>query len=69
MEKLVYVLWKRDEATEADFKRDVLGETARRFVELGTHRVSVNLVDEFVEHTRSVRLTKLDPPVSGTISF
>lgn len=69
MEKLVHVLWKRNDSSDEDFKAEMLGRTAKRFLELGAHKLSVNLVDEFVAHTRHVRITRFDPPISGTISF
>jgi hypothetical protein len=69
MEKLVYVLWKHDHLSAEDFKRDMLGNIAKTFLDLGAHRLSVNLVDEFVAHTKDARMTKFDPPISATISF
>lgn len=69
MEKLVYVLWKASALTDEAFKREMLETVVKRFLELGTYRLSVNLVDEFVAHTKAVRRTQFDPPVSGMISF
>ena len=62
MEKVVHVLWKREDLSEADFKREMLGPVANRFVELGVHKLSVNLVDESVAHTKNVRITRFNPP-------
>lgn len=69
MEKLVYVLWKRERDTDDAFVDAVLGETAQRFRELGVHRLAANLVDETARSVQQARITKLAPPVSGTISF
>ncbi len=69
MEKLVYVLWKRDHSDEEDFKAQMLGDVAKRVIELGVHALSMNLVDEHVASCAQARITKLDPPISGTISF
>jgi len=69
MEKVVHVLWKRDDLSDEAFKAEMLGSIANRFLDLGTHRLSVNLVDESVAHTKPVRITRLDPTMSGTISF
>ena len=69
MEKLVYVLWKRELDSPADFKEAMLGDVSKRFLELGVHKLSFNIVDDVAESVASARLTKLDPPVAGTVSF
>jgi hypothetical protein len=69
MEKVVHVLWKREDLSEEAFKEEMLGSIASRFLDLGTRKLSVNLVDESVAHTKGVRLTRQDPPIAGMISF
>jgi hypothetical protein len=69
VEKLVYVLWKGEDASADAFKAELLGPTARRLIDLGAQRISVNVVDEFAERARSARITKLSPPIAGTLSF
>lgn len=69
MEKLVYVLWKREQDSAESFRAEMLGDTARRLLEHGARGLRVNLVDEFVAHTKDVRITKLDPPLAGMLSF
>lgn len=69
MEKLVYVLWKENALTDEEFKRALLEGVAKRCLELGTHQLSVNVVDEFVAHTKAVRRTRFDPPLSGLVTF
>jgi hypothetical protein len=69
MEKLVYVLWKRTDLSDEDFRGTMLGNIARRYCDLGASRVSINLADSFVAHAATSRLTRFDPPISGFISF
>ncbi len=69
MEKLVYALWRRGGVSEADYREQMTGPVARELTAQGAQRISVNLVDEFVAHTRPARITKLDPPLSGVASF
>jgi len=69
MEKMVHVLWKREDLADEDFRAEMLGNITNRFIELGTRKLSINLVDESVAHTKQMRITRLAPPMSGTISF
>ncbi len=69
MEKLVYVLWKIDGVGEEETRRTMLGDIASRIIELGVHTLSMNLVDEQVAHAEKARITRLDPPLSGTVSL
>jgi hypothetical protein len=69
MEKLVYMVWKPTPLSAERFKAEILGNVTERLLELGTHKLAVNLVDEFVAHAAGARVTKMDPPISGTISF
>jgi hypothetical protein len=68
MEKLVYTLWKPDAVSEEEFGRSLLA-TARRFAADGARGVGVNLVDEHVHGARRARISALDAPLAGTISF
>ncbi len=69
MEKLVYVLWKREEDTSEEFRGRMLGPVAEAILAEGARGLSMNLVDEFVAHTKDVRMTKFDPPMAGTVSL
>lgn len=69
MEKLVYVVWKNPDLEAADFRRAVLGPLRERLAAAGASRISANLADEDVEAVQTVRLTHLDPPVDGVLSF
>ncbi len=69
MEKLVYVLWKPADATPAEFKAAMLGDVCKRIQELGVHGLTVNLADDSIGDAVSARLTRLDPPLDGTLNF
>jgi hypothetical protein len=69
MEKLVYVLWRSPNASPADFRQAMLDDACPRIEELGVHGLTVNLADEAVGKAVSARLTRLDPPLDGTLNF
>lgn len=69
MEKLVYVVWSPEGVSEAAFRERMLGPVAERLLALGTPRLAMNLADEHVAYARGQRLTRLDPPPAGTVSF
>jgi hypothetical protein len=68
MEKLVYVLWKKPEVAIDDFKTELLDETSRHLIELGTQALSINLADDAAEFARGLRITRLSEPMGGTVS-
>ncbi len=69
MEKLVYVLWKRDSDQPNGFRDRVLGEVATRLQSLRARKLEVNLGDRDTAYAEAVRRTKLDPPPVGILSF
>jgi hypothetical protein len=69
MEKLVYVVWKKPELSDRQFEDEMLGPVTERMLGLDARKLAINLVDEHVEHALAVRITKLDPPISGVVSF
>ncbi len=69
MEKLVYVLWKRGDLTVAAFAQEMLGPAAARLAELGARGVAVNLADDQAAAAARLRMTHLDPPMTGTVSI
>jgi len=69
MEKLVYVLWKSADASAADFRSAMLGDVSKRFQELGVHGLTLNLADDAIGDAVSARITRLDPPLAGTLNF
>jgi hypothetical protein len=68
MEKLVYVLWRSADAGQDDFAK-TLRAMGARWARLGARKVSVNVVDHFVEPALAVRLTHFDPPPAAMVSF
>lgn len=69
MEKLVYVLFREPSLSETDFAKTLLGSVAKGLVECGVRGLTFNLADADVAYAQGVRLTRLDPPVSGLASF
>lgn len=69
MEKLVYVLWKRPGLSDDEFNERLLGPTAQRFVALGVQRLAANVADADARAVQKARLTQLDVPIAGTLSF
>ena len=68
MEKLVYVVWRPSGASADEFAQQLCAAAAS-WSRLGARKVSVNVVDRFVEPALAVRLTHLDPPPSAVVSF
>jgi hypothetical protein len=68
MEKLVYVLW-RPHGAEADAFAAQLKTAVAGWAPLGARKISLNVVDRFVEPALVVRLTHLDPPPSAVLTF
>lgn len=69
MEKLVYVVWRRPDATPLEFREQVCGDTAKRLREAGAQRIAASLVDDAVQDKLGQRLTRLEPPIDGIVSF
>ena len=69
MEKLVYVVWKPPAATDAAFARDLRERVAPQLVALGARGLTLHLSDADVQGVLRARITRLEPPVSGLVSF
>jgi hypothetical protein len=69
VEKLVYVLWKRAADADAGFVASLRDDVAKRMLDLEPPALSMNLVDETARSVQQARLTRLDPPPSGTLSL
>lgn len=65
MEKLIYVVWKKDATPIADFRREILGDTARTLLAHGARGLAVNLADDLA--VPGLRMARLDP--TGTVSI
>lgn len=68
MEKLLYVVWKDPAVSVGQFQTRVLGETARRLIDLGARALSINLADEAAAYAQGLRITHLAEPIAGTVS-
>ena len=64
MEKLIYVVWKRERVAIERFREEMLGRTANALLELGARALSVNLADD--RALPGLRMAHLDP--TGTVS-
>jgi hypothetical protein len=69
VEKLVYVVWRRPGETPAGFREAFLGPVQEKLLAAGTRALTVNLVDERVDFALGKRLTRLDPPPDGVVTF
>jgi hypothetical protein len=69
MEKLVYLLWKPPEIDDGGFRASLLGSIAERLIGLGASRLHINIVDDAVRECLGSRITRLDPPLAGMVSF
>jgi hypothetical protein len=65
VEKLIYVVWKQNDTPIAQFREELLGNCARRLIDLGVHGLAVNLTDEWA--APGLRLARLNP--TGTVSI
>jgi hypothetical protein len=69
MEKLVYVVWRQPGESPEAFRKTVCGPLAGQLGEAGARRIAASLVDEQVQDKLGQRLTRLDPPPDGIVSF
>jgi hypothetical protein len=68
LEKLIYVLWKRTEQSDASFREALLGGVAAGLDDVGVRGLSVNLVDERAAFALHMRITRMPEPLSATVS-
>src|SRR5262245_23689928 len=69
VEKLVYVVWKPPEASDAAFADRLRLAVAPQLAALGARGLTLHLVDADVKDALRARITRLSPPVSGLVSF
>jgi hypothetical protein len=67
MEKMVYLVWKREIDTEAVFRQKLLERVSRQIVDAGAHQLRIGVVDEGVTAAASLRIEATKPPISGVI--
>jgi hypothetical protein len=67
MEKLVYIVWKREGDSDEDFKRRLLDETAVSLRKVPVERIRVSVTDDAV--ASGTPIGTMNPPKSGMVSF
>ncbi len=68
MEKLVYMLWKPESVSAVEFSASMRA-LAPDLTAAGASTIALNVVDEHVGDGIQARLTRLDPPLAGALSF
>ena len=69
MEKLVYVVWKPPAASDDQFARTLLDRVAPQLSTLGARGLTLHLVDAEAKNVQRARITHLEAPVAGLVSF
>ena len=69
MEKLVYIVWKREDVSEADFETRLLAGVAPRLQADGARHLKVSVVDETVAPGKKLRIGSMRPPKQALVSF
>ena len=68
MEKICYLVWKPEDASEIEFRDQLVGDTAQQILEAGAHRLSVLSCDETTVALEKARITQMKQPMAGMIS-
>lgn len=68
MEKLIYLLWKNNDQSEADWRARMRGELGRALLAGGALSLQFNLVDEDVAPGAGLRIINSTPP-DGLVMF
>ncbi len=69
MEKIIYVLWKKEGMDNVDFKNHLLNDVAKQILSLDVLKLSISIDDERVEPAHQLRQVNNVKPISGIISF
>ena len=69
MEKLAYVVWKRDEESDQEFSTRLHEELASGLRRRGARFLTVAAVDDAVAAGTKLRIGQGDPPKSGLVTF
>ena len=69
MEKMIYMVWKRESDAEADFRQRLLGPLAGQLMEAGARRLRVAVADQDVAPAARLRIELTRPPMAGIISI
>lgn len=68
MEKLIYVFWKKPEASAASIRQQMLGAVKEQLQGEGIRGLSVHLADELSDFAQKLRITQVTEPLSGIVS-
>ncbi|MCH7867540.1 MAG: hypothetical protein IH881_07555 [Myxococcales bacterium] len=68
MEKICYLVWKPEGVSDADFRDQLVGETAKQILSSGVHKLSILCADETTAALENARITQMDRPLCGMIS-
>jgi hypothetical protein len=68
MEKICYLVWKSEGVSDADFRDQLVGETAKQILSSGAHKLSILCADETTAALEKARITQMDRPLCGMIS-
>ena len=69
MEKMVYLVWKRESDSDADFRERLLEKVSRQIIDAGARHLRIGVVDEDVAPAVSLRTEASKPPISGMLSI
>jgi hypothetical protein len=69
MEKMLYVVWKREGDSERDFRQKLLEKVSLQLIDLGARRLRIGVVDEDVAPAASLRMETTKPPIAGLVSI
>ncbi len=68
MEKVMYLVWKRDAESPRVFREKLLGGVSEQFLGLGAHGLRISVVDEDVFPAGPIRRQSTKPSISGVLS-
>jgi hypothetical protein len=69
VEKLIYVVWKPPGTSDERFTEILTGGVAPQLAALGARGLTLHLVDAKATSVRRARITRLEVPVAGLVSF
>lgn len=69
MEKLAYVVWKRDGDSDQGFAERLRGDLAPGLKQRGARFLTISVVDDEVARGAGIRIGQADPPKAGLVTF
>jgi hypothetical protein len=68
VEKLIYVVWKKPDASVERFAGEILGPVGRQMIAAGARALSADLADERAAFASALRMSRTAEPMSGIVS-